>query len=48
VIDVAKELSMTGRIIDGREASSMGLVTRCVDGDPMEEAIKVAHEIVKR
>lgn len=46
-IDVAKELTMTGRIIDAVEAESLGLVTRCVD-DPMEEAMKVAREIIAR
>lgn len=46
-IDVAKELTMTGRIISGSEAESLGLVTRCVD-DPMIEATKVAKEIIAR
>ena len=46
-MDVAKELTMTGRIISGTEAESLGLVTRCVD-DPMEEAMKVAREVIAR
>ena len=46
-IDVAKELTMTGRVLNGSEAASLGLVTRCVD-DPMAEAEKLALEIVER
>ena len=46
-IDVAKELTMTGRIISGIEAEKIGMVTRYVD-DPMEEAMKVAKEILER
>ena len=46
-IDVAKELTMTGKIISGLEGEQIGLVTRCVD-DPMAEALKVAREIVER
>lgn len=45
-IDVAKELTMTGRIINGTEAASLGLVTRCVD-DPLEESYRVAKEILE-
>ena len=45
--DIAKELTMTGRVIDGKEAAELGLVTRCVD-DPMAEAQKLAMEIVAR
>jgi enoyl-CoA hydratase/carnithine racemase len=45
--DVAKELTMTGRIISGEDGQKLGLVTRCVE-DPMEEALKVAKEIVER
>jgi enoyl-CoA hydratase/carnithine racemase len=46
-MDVAKELTMTGRIISGKQAEQLGLVTRCVD-DPMDEAMKVAKEIIQR
>ena len=46
-MDVAKELTMTGRIISGTQAEQLGLVTRCVD-DPMDEAMEVAKEIIQR
>lgn len=46
-IDVAKELTMTGRIINGREGEKLGLVTRCVE-KPFDESFKVAKEIVAR
>jgi enoyl-CoA hydratase/carnithine racemase len=45
-MDVAKELTMTGKVITGSEAAQLGLVTRCVE-DPMEEAIHVAKQICK-
>lgn len=46
-IDVAKELTMTARVISGVEAAQLGLVTRCAE-DPIEEANKLAKEIVNR
>lgn len=46
-IDVAKELTMTGKIVSGEEAAAIGLVTRCVD-DPQGEAQTLAEAIVGR
>jgi len=46
-IDIAKELTMTGRVITAEEGAMLGLITRCNE-DPMAEAIKVANEIVAR
>jgi enoyl-CoA hydratase/carnithine racemase len=46
-IDVAKELTFTGRIVSGEEAAKLNLVTRCVD-DPMAEAERMAEEIIGR
>ncbi|SMX33077.1 crotonase/enoyl-CoA hydratase family protein [Actibacterium lipolyticum] len=45
--DVAKELVMTGRIFDGAEALSMGLVTRLAD-DPLAEARALAETLAER
>jgi enoyl-CoA hydratase/carnithine racemase len=45
--DVAKELAMTGRIVMGVEAASLGLVTRCCE-QPMEEAEKLVAEILTK
>jgi enoyl-CoA hydratase/carnithine racemase len=46
-IDVAKELTMTGRILNAHEAMEYGLVTRVVD-DPLQEAEIIANEICKQ
>ena len=46
-IDVAKELTMTGRIISGTEAAELGLVTRVCD-DPMSAAEDFAKDICQR
>jgi enoyl-CoA hydratase/carnithine racemase len=45
--DVAMDLSLTGRIVDGSEALRLGLVTRNAD-DPIAEACGIAAEIAGR
>jgi enoyl-CoA hydratase/carnithine racemase len=46
-IDVAKELTYTGRVISGREAHELGLVTHLSD-DPVGAAHELANEIAGR
>jgi enoyl-CoA hydratase/carnithine racemase len=46
-IDVAKELTFTGRTVDATEALRIGLVTRIAD-DPRAEAFAVAREIAAK
>jgi enoyl-CoA hydratase/carnithine racemase len=46
-IDVAKELTYTGRVFTGAEAHSLGLVTHVVD-DPLGAARALATEIAGR
>lgn len=46
-MDVAKELTMTGRLFDGTEAKAMNLVTR-VAVDPLAEAQALAEAIAAR
>ena len=46
-MDVAKELTMTGRLFTGDEAKAMNLVTR-VAANPLEEAEKLAQAIKSR
>jgi enoyl-CoA hydratase/carnithine racemase len=46
-LDVAKELTFTGRIVEAPEAAQLGLVTRVCD-DPLAEAHALAREIVDR
>lgn len=43
-LDVAKELTFTGRILSGTEAKELGLVTHVVD-NPLEAALALAREI---
>ncbi|OBI20884.1 enoyl-CoA hydratase [Mycobacterium sp. E2327] len=43
-IDVAKELTFTGRIVSGSEGSELGLVTRTA-ADPLSAALALAGEI---
>ena len=45
--DVAKELTFTARIVDGRQAQALGLVTH-VAGDPVAAALALAEEIAAR
>ena len=46
-IDVAKELTYTGRVLDGAEALRLGLVTRLTE-DPLTAARDLAAEIAQR
>ena len=46
-IDVAKELTFTGRIVSGSDAFALGLVTRTSD-DPLADALALAEEIAGR
>src|SRR5579884_3392963 len=46
-IDVARELTYTGRVISGEEAHRLGLVTRLAD-DPLAAARALAEEIAAR
>jgi len=43
-LDVARELTFTGRVVSGVEAKELGLVTRVVD-DPREAALALARDI---
>jgi enoyl-CoA hydratase/carnithine racemase len=43
-LDVAKELTFTGRVLSGEQASGLGLVTR-VESDPLAAAMELAEEI---
>ncbi|BBY21460.1 crotonase/enoyl-CoA hydratase family protein [Mycobacterium stomatepiae] len=46
-IDVAKELTFSGRIVPGSEALALGLVTRISD-DPLASALELADEIARK
>jgi enoyl-CoA hydratase/carnithine racemase len=46
-IDVAKELTYTGRVISGTEAHALGVVTRVAD-DPLAAARSLAAEVAAR
>jgi enoyl-CoA hydratase/carnithine racemase len=43
-LDVAKELTFTGRLVSGREAAALGLATR-VSETPRDDALALAREI---
>ena len=46
-LDVAKELTFTGRMVDGTEAVALGLATRVVD-DPHAAAVDLARELADK
>ncbi len=46
-LDIAKELTFTGRMVSGTEAVAIGLATRVCD-DPRAEALQTAHDIASR
>lgn len=46
-IDVAKELTMTGRVFEANEARELGVITRVAD-DPLQEAKDFAALLIER
>ncbi|MFM8546172.1 MAG: crotonase/enoyl-CoA hydratase family protein [Betaproteobacteria bacterium] len=45
--DRIRELAFTGRVVSGREACELGLVTRCSE-TPLEDALALARDIATR
>jgi enoyl-CoA hydratase/carnithine racemase len=41
------ESTMTGKFYNGQEAQEIGLVTRVVEGDPLDEALGFAQELLR-
>lgn len=46
-LDILKELTFTGRVVDGEEAQRLGLVTH-VSENPLEDAMALAREIATK
>ncbi len=46
-LDVAKELTLTGRMVEGQECVDIGLATKLSD-TPYEDALALAHEIASK
>jgi enoyl-CoA hydratase/carnithine racemase len=46
-LDVAKELTFSGRVLSGTQAQALGLVTRVAD-DPLDAAMTLAREIAAK
>ena len=46
-LDIAKELTFTGRILDGAAAKGLGLVTHVAD-NPLDHAMELASEIASK
>ena len=47
VLDVAKELTFSGRMVEGQECVDLGLATRVCE-DPYADALVMAHEIAAK